>query len=533
MNFKIFTIIQKNFLIIFNSKLSSIMLILGPILLILLSYPLLQNTSIKNVNAGIYSSVDEDFTKNFIDKLHQNSFIVERKYSLESCKQDVIDSDKDVCIELQREAGGNNLNKVFNNNLGYRIILYVDYSNQRVVWQIIASIQSIVTKESDNIKNDIIVNIHDNLNEVIQFSDSNSKYVDNSIIIIDNINTDLNDLDSDLGSIKDDAHKAKYSIIELNNDLAVLLPYAASINNSFMYDKLKKINDSASQAANYSNKVEEKVNLINSKSNIPNSINGLNNLKTALLAVRSSYDTKQRELEDLNKIDLNKLTEPLPLSYQSVIDGGNYATHTNLNFLDYFFPTFLIIYLLFVSIIFSSVLTIRERISGAYLRNITSEVSNIKFIVGNFITFFLFVLFQIFLVIYISHFFLNINILSNLFPLLIMVSFSITIFVLIGMIIGYYFNSQESVTFSSIFISILLLIFSSLITPKEFLPQFFSNLVSFIPTTFFETKFISLIVFGSSLKIGIYDILFLVGSIFVLSVLLFFAYKKSKYFEMK
>jgi len=100
MVFKIASVVKRNFLIFYHSKLSSLILILGPILLMLIIGTGLSDTGLRNIQTSVYVSNESGFTENFIGELRANSFLVEKSLSVDRCVQSVRDGDKNLCVSL-------------------------------------------------------------------------------------------------------------------------------------------------------------------------------------------------------------------------------------------------------------------------------------------------------------------------------------------------------------------------------------------------------------------------------------------------
>ncbi len=101
---KTFSILKKNFQIAFNSKTSSFILILGPIILIGLIGFALQDTSLKNARAGVFINDQDTFSNSFIQRLTERNFQVFLMNSLEDCRKQVVTGTNHVCIELKKET---------------------------------------------------------------------------------------------------------------------------------------------------------------------------------------------------------------------------------------------------------------------------------------------------------------------------------------------------------------------------------------------------------------------------------------------
>ena len=176
---KIFSIFLKNIQTIFNSKVSSLILILGPIFLILIVGSFLQDASLKNINLGVFSQVEDNFTKSFVEKLKEKSFNVYIDSSLEDCRNKVINSLTHGCVEVKKAE------VVFPNNVEqsvyYNIKLNVDFSKQRIVWGIIGSVRNIIDEENKVIRVYAINQLNENLDSIKKDVEDREKALANTI----------------------------------------------------------------------------------------------------------------------------------------------------------------------------------------------------------------------------------------------------------------------------------------------------------------------------------------------------------------
>ncbi|MFH1311157.1 MAG: ABC transporter permease [Nanoarchaeota archaeon] len=486
---RISAIIKRNLQIYSNSKLSSLIIILGPLILILMVSSLLQDTSLKNINAGVFSQEEGTFKDNFINRLNERSFIIKQEGSLESCKKDVINEITHVCIHLKK--GG----FVVPGYKNYDIDIYVDFSKQNIVWGIIGSIQGIIEQESSSTREAVIKDIKNDVESL------NSK-----LIAIENtLNVAL--------SITTSFREKSSSITTEINDLKLILSSTKSVLqgiNSIQYSL------EISNLINQLDSSEQKLESL--EQNIP-SESEIRNLENELKEIKSSVTDLKQEINGIKEINVNRLADPIVLSYYSVSeDGESGVSKGKLEILDYLFPSFLIFFLLFGSLLFTITTIIRERKSNAYIRNITSINNRFIFLFGNFLTIVFLVFFQTLIIISVASLFLNVDIFANIFSLLGVTLISIIIFTLMGIALGYLFNSYESATIASISVALLLLIFSSAIIPIETLPKIFYEIIKVSPLTLLESKMRVILMFGSILKMKLIEIISL-SSVFIISII--------------
>jgi len=142
----------------------------------------------------------------------------------------------------------------------------------------------------------------------------------------------------------------------------------------------------------------------------------------------------------------------------------------------------LMVVLLFSGLLISSINIVEEKSSKAFFRNFITPTSNSTFVIGNYISNLLIILLQvviIFLALYIfSEAKISLDIALNLALIILIVS---SVFIVLGMLIGYLFKSGEAVNLASISLACILLFFSSVILPLETLPSTIRTIVNYNP----------------------------------------------------
>ena len=110
-----------------------------------------------------------------------------------------------------------------------------------------------------------------------------------------------------------------------------------------------------------------------------------------------------------------------------------------------------------------------------------------------------------------------VNLLLNTLGVLFLV---ISLFVLLGMVLGYIFNNQETSSLGAMFVSSILLFFSNTILPLESLPSTFKDIAMFNPFVVSESMLREIILFNAGFMSIINYVYILSGFILVLIVLL-------------
>ena len=519
---KFFSIFKKNLNLLINAKFSSFIFIFGPLILILLVGGALQDTSLKNINSGVYFSPgSESFIENFMSSLEANSFQAIQFMDLEYCKQQVIEGEIHVCIEVNSATfdsfGGNYASG------GYDLNLYVDFSQQRIVWNIIGTIQYIAGLESESIRSQRVNYLQEDIIKINSQINAQKTNLNLAINQLDNLENSLRTLEADQNDFQD-------SLNNVNNQLLVVLNNLQTIQNSG--ELSSSYTSSLSYSIGYINDVRSDISELYTSSFVNIDFGSLadmvSNHKSVLRDASDSLDTIQLDFQELSNADLEKISNPISVSYFSVLDSQKGSFEGDLELLDYIFPSFLMFFILFSSLIYGSINIIRERKSSSYLRNVSSKLSGFSFVFSNFFMSLFVVFMQIFSIILLASFFVNLSVFSNPLSLILFLVLTISIFCLFGLLLGIAFNSQESAIVGAIILSLLFFMFSSIIAPLETLPRWLSQFISFTPFSMLETKARFVLIFGSNLTFSFFQGIILSSLILFLCLLIFLFYRRSR-----
>jgi ABC-type multidrug transport system permease subunit len=517
MAINILTIFSKNCKLMLNSKLSSLILILGPLIIIMIIGLPLQDPSLKNINAGIVSSGDE-FSIQFISKLKERGYNTLEEPSIESCKNNVINGKNHVCISIRKSEMTNIIEGKLSNN--YDIKLHVDFSKQRIVWGIIGSISGLIDLESSRLAEETSSTFNSKIDATLTFIDEN----ENNLIMID---MRLDQIRENINNIIDETEKINSKKDLINTRIIHIKEDLQDIKNLGIID-----NTLLTQAEYNLNQLETELNSLQDTNLIENSLRDakdqVSNLRNKISDIENSIEKLSEELEGVKKYDLSRLSNPVRLTYESASGSIEGESNKKLEFIDYFFPTFLIIFIIFSSIILSTTLTVKERSSKAYIRNMTSKIPRISNYIGNFITYLVLIGLQITVIILVSLFLLNISLSIITISTISEILIAIVLFISIGIAIGQLFNSQESALGAAITIALIFTLFSSIIIPTEILPQTVSKIINLTPSVILETSLRQSSVFNLPFTPSILEIISLI-IVFLISIsLTYIGYHKSK-----
>lgn len=534
MSFKIYPVLKRNLQIFVNSRLSSLILIFGPIFLILILGIALHNPSLANIKASIYApeGTSDSVVNGLSDSLRELSWSVVRETSLEQCAQKVM-TGSHVCIELQKQRSSS----IFYNEpqANYQLVLHVDLSRQRTVWAIINTVSGIIDKNSEEIRKSALENVHSEINQIIRKIDNRREQLDESITLLNEIYSSVDDLADDFKDIKSKLNSVNVGLGLANEEISYLSAIGERLPDSSYWadpsdraEILSAINSLREKNRYAQEQVQSLISFIDSNSEQFSS----DALKDKLDEVRNELLVGKRELSDLKKdiervrdTDLNRVLTPIPVSYQSV-SGGEGSVQSELEFFDYLFPSFLMFFIIFMGMLLATAITIRERSSLSHIRNMVSGNSLVSFSIGNLAIVFIVLAVQIGFIVLIASPFVHLPLLSNLSSLAIISFISCFVAAEIGMVFGFIFGSGESAIIASISVALLFLIFLPVITPTETLPSVVGTFVSHTPFVILEAKLRETLIFDSSLHFLLGEFIALLITILSATIiLLVFAFR--------
>ena len=511
---KILNIIGKNFRIISKSKLALVLLVIGPVLLMIIAGVGFSNEGPTNIATAVYLPVENLFTEDFIKELRLKSFIVKKTNFLDDCIDSVKLSKSSICIELEKEdvnfleIEGVSKEEFEKSGIGFRVNLHSDFSQPRTVWGIIGKVNSVVETFSQRVRVASFLKVKEKFNDVDTSLESQLRKLDLIILELNGVRSNLNYIGALIPNgqerdlVIDNINKISFSV----DSLYVIYPIPELALISSQINQVK-----TELGSGYSSLPESKNAIYVAESSVDHAIN-------RLIDIRGKLDVIRTDNRNLQGVSWDYILHPIPTTYSAISGGDLQGSNTQLNFLDYLFPSLISFFVLFTSVSLSANLVIRERISEAYIRNVMSEAGKLTFIIGNFITVFLIVLAQSIILFFVAIPFLNFSPPKNYSFFLIILSLSIAVFILIGYFLASLSKSREAATIGTISVSLLLIIFSSLITPIESLPPLFKLIFSNSPLVLTESLFRRYLIFESSL----YQSSALVFSLVICFVVLFF-----------
>jgi len=451
LNNKLFTIVKKNFKILIRSRSSALIIIFGPLLLILLVGSAFNTSNLYDIKVGSYSLSYNDLSNSIIEKLQDDQYKVIKTSTQEECINGVKQGVYHLCTIFPE-----NLEIAPENN----IEIYVDQSRINLVYAIKGAITSKVSSRSEELSSDLTSIIINQLeNSVTSLEEKRST--------LSTLRASTGDIGSKINALASSSKELIESVNVSRDELTQLETQNTKLQNtsSASYRKIKELIGLL--------KIE--FYLINSSAGvISQQTNNLyNDISTYTDNIRNIETTTSKIIDDVNAIkvkDVESIVNPIKTVTKPI---SSEKTHIN-----YLFPTLIMIVVMFVSLLLSSITVIREKLSPAYFRNFISPTNSFLFIFATYLTNILIIILQLAIVFCVMLF-----IQPALSPILLNLSIAVlaitSVFILLGMIIGYIFNSEETATVGAISIGTILLFFSNTIIPLETLSSNIKQVVDY------------------------------------------------------
>ncbi|MEM3127085.1 MAG: ABC transporter permease [Candidatus Woesearchaeota archaeon] len=549
---KLLQIIWKNLKVLFRSRTTVFILLLAPILLVLFLALAFHNVDPYKINVAVHSKSYSQLSNSFVNKLGEKN-IVRKAISEDLCIASVKLDLASVCVvfppDLKIESGKRE-----------KILVYVDPSDSNLAWQVANSISANIDLEKSEISaglTDQILKmmsradlmITDKKDDVLRLKNNTLllqaklSEVDKGINSMDlNFNPQLfmtAELEANAEAIKTDLSDAKNSI---DKATAKVKNSAVQINEKDQINKY--LNEAITSLNAAQNKTENeglKANIETLKKNVDATakrIDAAYYARDTILKVISSMETKiNQSAEDvvivetvfddvhftLNNLlvsDASTIARPIDTEIKPVISG---KTH-----LGYIFATVLAIIVMIVSLLLSSSLVGKEERSKSFLMNYMTPVGDFWFVLAMFFSLIIVVGIQLTILLSIVAFLYESTIIANFPSVAIAVFASVSFFVLLGMLIGYVFKSEYTVSIMSISVALMLLLISDILLPIQNAPLQLQQIITFNPFVVSENLFKQTILFGQMLPQVWFETTILGASSFVLLMLILLVEKTIK-----
>jgi len=234
--------------------------------------------------------------------------------------------------------------------------------------------------------------------------------------------------------------------------------------------------------------------------------------------ITQKFDSEFEALEKINPELAEKLINPIVKMLKPLIQG--------MRNIELVFPMLVSVVVIFISLLFSNIITLQEIHSKAHFRNMIAPVKKSVYTSGLIMTSFLVVLFQALILLLVAQFRFKIDVFSVFWPLLLVIVLLSLIFVFIGMMIAYLFENQQTSVLTTTFVALAFFLFSDFITPLESMPVLASYLAGLNPIVLSTYLIKQLTIFNLPLWLMSKHIVMLILYLLIALVLLLIVSKK-------
>ena len=442
---KLLSIIKKDFKILIRSKSSALIVLVGPLLLILLVGSAFNTSSFTDIKIGTYSESYNELTNSIISKLEGDNYKITKLDNEDNCIGGVKSNTINICIVFPADL---------NPQSDEEIELYVDQSRINLVYAIKGAITAEVAEKSKEVSEDltgIIVNQLALTNEELK---QKRELLMNVRQRNNEMRAELSNMEGSLISLKLNFSEAQIILSEIDNKTSDL---KAELNTSLKdFENLEDLVTALKAEMKAYDDLSSKRDEILTK--FPELSSSISTSNEELQDVKDSTDTIVNRIEAIEVTDIDSIVSPIKAVTKPI---SKEKTHIN-----YLFPTLIMMVVMFVSLLLSSVTVIREKISAAYFRNYISPTNGAIFVLATYLTNILIIIIQLIIVFGVMMS-LNPALSSTVVNVSLALLLITTTFILLGMIVGYLFSSEETATIGAISLGTILLFFSNTIIPLE------------------------------------------------------------------
>jgi len=509
---KVLSIIKKNFKLIVRSKISALIILFGPLLIMLIVGLAFNSSAAIRINVGYFTPNYNNLTASFVQVLKDSNYTVTPYRDQEECNLSIQEGASHICIGFPASFEISNQQK-------NEVIFMVDNSKINFFETVVDSIEKSfndralqltqgMTQELLNRLNETSESILDKASTLEQLKSENALLKQD----VETISDEVGDLDldfsyndlgmDDLEDASDDVAKgfrelrgiAEDAIETADEMMDNLEEQLDIINSSETADLYELINDTRGELQSLLGDINKtkginttglssKVNSLKNDirdvesrfaeasnardlavKNIKSINEKLDSSMAKITAVETTFNAITASIQGTEVTDLEAITKPITKKVEKVVSQEN-----QLNF---YFPYLVVLIIMFIGLLLSSTLSIMEKTSKAYFRNFVTPTSDLVFVFGSYLTTLLVMILQLFVILGIfAFYFQRSDISSNFGSTFLVLGLLVTLFSWMGMTIGNIFNSEETGTLASVSVGSILLFISDLIFPLERMPD--------------------------------------------------------------
>jgi len=545
-------LVKKNLRELLRSKIGSLIVILGPLLIIFLAGLAFDNSSIYSVKIGTFGP-DNPTTASLTEKLEEQFSVIEYDTE-ESCINAIKNTDVNTCLVFNQNF---TIGKPSRNDITF----HVDYSRLNLVWTITSVLSERIGEEATSSSEDLTrvlletldytqERIEDQRQAVVKLTTENELILQNTqdlVAELGDINLQFDDdrlplenltrantqvkqwVDNALSLGTKGLNKAE-SYIDAAYDLAAGSGGNQQLLESFQktVDDIDKLQADLSTTKEVTQQSFETfsdelaaltIGITNTKEQLATAetsrqlslrvLEALENLLDksllSVFLVQESLNDIDAKIDDIAITDAEAIAQPIVTNIKPIVQETTY--------LNYLFPVLIVLVIMFTALLITPTLILLEKHSPAHFRTYMTPVRDSSYLIATFVTSSIILLLQVFIILSIASIFFTDHVVSSAFEALLALLIVNSLFILIGMIVGYAFNSEETATLAGVSVGAIFLFISDVIIPIESMPQAFNYIAGFNPYVISSSILRRVLLFDASLLSLLDSILLLFGYI--------------------
>ncbi|MBW3001693.1 ABC transporter permease [Candidatus Woesearchaeota archaeon] len=520
------TLVKKNIKLLVRARSSALIVIFGPLLVIFLAGIAFDNTNLYAVKVGTFSEQYNDLSNSFIDKLTAKQFKVVRYPDAVSCNKGIEIGEVNTCLVFAPDF-------TLAQNGSNAITFYVDYSKINLVWTILNVMTESISERSMELSRNLTTILVDALetstSEIVSkkpaliqlttANDESGRRITDVSVRLEEVALDFNPneygadelasakkkvqhwVDNSLSLGQQALSKAKSSVDALGDTVP-----GSGLSDAAKENLIASLEQRVADMNELQDRLDTTESLVSQESKefdtaIDSLIGKLTQTKTALDQAASERDTSLDELATVRELldtslknllnlqrtfnNIEKMVNAVEVTDPSAVVQP-VVTHikpitTEKSYLNYITPILIVLILSFTALLLAPTLILLEKNSSAYFRNYMMPVKEWIFILATFLSSFLVLMVQLVIILAISAIVFSSQFFSGMGTTLAILIMLSSIFIFMGMIIGYLFNSEETAMLAGISVGSAMLFMSDIIIPIESMPSFMYGLAQYSP----------------------------------------------------
>ena len=479
---KIWRTIIKNYKLLIRTKVSALIFLLGPLIIMALVSIGFNTSALYGLNIAAYSESYSPLAESLISNLSNGEYNIKKTASETECTDLVKLARYPLCIVFPKDM-------VMDNSARNVISLYIDESRVNIANAISEKLSAKVEMQADELSSGVVSQILGTLDTINKEAETGktagSKLATNNAQEASKLTETMNDISSiDFEHTAIDTSAITTEISNIRDDLNVSSSVFSTLTSS-VNDLVSSYNAMGSKLDSAKTKASEvQVSAQNAKDTVKADTPIINDVNARFGNIKTS-------VESVKITNVDSIVSPLKISVQPLTKTKNYFA--------YILPSLLILLVMLVSLLMSATGIIREKESSASLRNYITPTRSGTFLIAHYLTYLSIIFIQTLLMLGVASIFIKgLPVTTYLFSILFIMVFA-TIFISMGMFIGTIFNTGETATVASVSVAMITLVFSNSILPLETLSGFLRTLVEYNPFVIMEGILKGLILFENTL----------------------------------